>query len=133
MQQIHQYHSHLNKFLQVVAIFMSLIQSLILFCQKTHFRSHTSRSFNESHFSNLRVCFDFLPSDQILPLDLKAMCIQNVKVPFQCPQTQNLPFDSDIEFFQELMSISHSKDNALRMKLFCPLMTKVHLIRKGKN
>ena len=133
MQQIHQYHSHLNKFLQVVAIFMSLIQSLILFCQKTHFRSHTSRSFNESHFSNLRVCFDFLPSDQILPLDLKAMCIQNVKVPFQCPQTQNLPFDSDIEFFQELMSISHSKDNALRMQLFCPLMTKVNLIRKGKN
>ena len=133
MQQIHQYHSHLNKFLQVVAIFMSLIQSLILFCQKTHFRSHTSRSFNESHFSNLRVCFDFLPSDQILPLDLKAMCIQNVKVPFQCPQTQNLPFDSDIEFFQELMSISHSKDNALRMQLLCPLMTKVHLIRKGKN
>ena len=133
MQQIHQYHSHLNKFLQVVAIFMSLIQSLILFCQKTHFRSHTSRSFNESHFSNLRVCFDFLPSDQILPLDLKAMCIQNVKVPFQCPQTQNLPFDSDIEFFQELMSISHSKDNTRRMQLFCPLMTKVHLIRKGKN
>ena len=133
MQQIHQYHSHLNKFLQVVAIFMSLIQSLILFCQKTHFRSHTSRSFNESHFSNLRVCFDFLPSDQILPLDLKAMCIQNVKVPFQCPQTQNLPFDSDIEFFQELMSISHSKDNALRMQLFCPLRTKVNLIRKGKN
>ena len=133
MQQIHQYHSHLNKFLQVVAIFMSLIQSLILFCQKTHFRSHTSRSFNESHFSNMWVCFDFLPSDQILPLDLKAMCIQNVKVPFQCPQTQNLPFDSDIEFFQELMSISHSKDNALRMQLFCPLMTKVNLIRKGKN
>ena len=133
MQQIHQYHSHLNKFLQVVAIFMSLIQSLILFCQKTHFRSHTSRSFNEIHFSNMWVCFDFLPSDQILPLDLKAMCIQNVKVPFQCPQTQNLPFDSDIEFFQELMSISHSKDNALRMQLFCPLMTKVHLIRKGKN
>ena len=133
MQQIHQYHSHVNKFLQVVAIFMSLIQSLILFCQKTHFRSHTSRSFNESHFSNLRVCFDFLPSDQILPLDLKAMCIQNVKGPFQCPQTQNLPFDSDIEFFQELMSISHSKDNALRMQLFCPLMTKEHLIRKGKN
>ena len=114
-------------------MFMSLIQSLILFCQKTHFRSHTSRSFNESHFSNLRVCFDFLPSDQILPLDLKAMCIQNVKVPFQCPQTQNLPFDSDIEFFQELMNISHSKDNALRMQLFCSLMTKVHLIRKGKN
>ena len=133
MQQIHQYHSHLNKNFQVVAIFLSLIQLLNLFCQKTHFRSHTSRSFNESHFSNLRVCFDFLPSDQILPLDLKAMCIQNVKVPFQCPQTQNLPFDSDIEFFQELMSISHSKDNALRMQLFCPLMTKVNLIRKGKN
>jgi len=79
------------------------------------------------------ICFDFLPSDQILPLDFKEMCIQNVKVPFQCPQTQNLPFDSDIEFSQELMSISHSKDNALRMQLFCPLMTKVHLIRKGKN
>ena len=133
MQQIHQYHSHLNKFFQAVAIFMSLIQLLILFCQKTHFRSHTSRSFNESHFSNMCVCFDFQPSDQILPLDFKEMCIQNVKVPFQCPQTQNLPFDFDIEFFQELMSISHSKDNALRMQLFCPLMTKVHLIRKGKN
>ena len=133
MQQIHQYHSHLNKFLQVVAIFMSLIQSLLLFWQKPQFRSHTSRSLDDSLFSHVRVCFDFLPSDQILPLDLKAMCIQNVKVPFQCPQTQNLPFDSDIEFFQELMSISHSKDNALRMQLFCPLMTKVHLIRKGKN
>ena len=133
MQQIHQYHSHLNTFFQMVAIFMSLIQSLILFCQKTHFRSHTSRSFNKSHFSNMWVCFDFLPSDQTLPLDFKEMCIQNVKLPFQCPQTQNLPFDSDIEFSQELMSISHSKDNALRMQLFCPLMTKVHLIRKGKN
>jgi hypothetical protein len=79
------------------------------------------------------VCFDFLHSDQSLPLDFKEMCIQNVKVPFQCPQTQNLPFDYDIEFFQELVSISHLKDNALRMQLFCPLMTKLHFIRNGNN
>ena len=77
-------------------------------------------------------CFDFLHSDQILPLDFKEMCIQNVKVPFQCPQTQNLPFDSDIEFFQELMSISHSKDNALRMQFFLPTDDKIALDKKGQ-
>ena len=133
MQQIHQYHSHLNKFFQAVAIFTILIQLLILFCQKTHFRSHTSRSFNESHFSNMWVCFVFCPQSHTLPLDSKKICHLKVNLPFECPQTQNLPFDYDIEFFQELVSISHLKDNALRMQLFCPLMTKVHLIRKGKN
>ena len=30
-----------------------------LFCQKIQFRSHKSRSFNENHFSNMWVCFDF--------------------------------------------------------------------------
>ena len=57
MQQIHQNHSHLNIFFQMVEIFMKLIQLLIFFCQKIQFKSHKSRSFNGNHFSNMWVCF----------------------------------------------------------------------------
>ena len=64
---------------------------------------------------------------------IKEICIQNVKVPFQCPQTNNLPFDFDIEFFQDWKGISKWKDNAFRMQYFCPLMTKLHLKTKCNN
>ena len=57
MQQIHQNHSHLNDFFQMVEIFMKLIQLLIFFCQKIQLKSHKSRSFNGNHFSNMWVCF----------------------------------------------------------------------------
>ena len=109
---------------------MSLIQLLILFCQKTHFRSHTSISFNESHFSNMCVCFVFCPQTQTLPLDSKKICHLKVNLPFECPRTQNLHFDSDVEFFQKWKGISHLKGNASRMWHICPLMTKLLLKTK---
>ena len=56
-----------------------------------------------------------------------------VNLPFECPQTQNLPFDSNVEFFQKWKGISHSKGNASRMWHFCPLMTKLPLKTKCYN
>ena len=75
----------------------------------------------------------FCPRTQSMPLVSNKICLLQVKVPFQCPQTQNLPFDSDIKFFQELKGISQAKDNAIRIWHFCPLMAKLHLKTKCNN
>ena len=117
----------------MVAIFMNLIQLLIFFCQKIQFRSNTSRCFSESQFKNMWVCFVFCPQTQLLPLDSKKTCHLKVNLPFECPRTQNLHFDSDVEFFQKWKGISHSKGNASRMWHFCPLMTKLPLKTKCYN
>ena len=79
------------------------------------------------------VCFVFCPQTQTLPLDSKKICHLKVNLPFECPQTQNLLFDSDVEFFQKWKGISHSKGNASRMWHFCPLMTKLPLKTKCYN
>ena len=75
MQQIHQNHSHLNHFFQMVEIFMKLIQLLFFFCQKIQFKSHKSRSFNGNHFSNMWVCFVLIFLNTFMCSFYKKICV----------------------------------------------------------